>query len=71
MALPKTPPDDEATINVTTGSNHIAVIVSKECLCCVILVRRWDKHLYKKRLTARDVHGVNPKPTANEGNKDV
>lgn len=31
------PPEDEATIRVTTGSSHSAVILSRVCFCPVSL----------------------------------
>lgn len=36
-ASASTPPDDAATVRVTTGSNHTAVIACRECFCVVDL----------------------------------
>ena len=66
----KTPPDDEATIDVTTGRIHVAVTVSKECSCWTILMvqKLAFKHMEYK---TRNIHGVNTHPTAGKGDENV
>ena len=37
IAEARRPPEEEATVRVTTGSNHLAVMVSRECFWFIIL----------------------------------
>lgn len=35
----RTPPDEDATINVTTGKSHVGCIISNECSWRVVLTK--------------------------------
>ena len=60
-----TPPDEEATISVTTGSNHIAVIDSSECVWYVILVKVSAKSSLLNKEAG--IHHMHTNPTAKNG----
>jgi hypothetical protein len=58
-----TPPEEEATVRVTTGSNHLEDMVSRECFCFVIL-GQGQRKFNESGLLRASLHCVNAYPAA-------